>query len=832
MPRAQLVVRGIVQGVGFRPFVASLARRLGLGGHVRNDSGWVFIEVEGTADALAAFGAALREQAPPLAVVDEVTTRELSPLGETTFVIDPSGTATGRRTSIPADVATCDECLRELADPSDRRYRYPFLNCTRCGPRFTIIESLPYDRAGTTMRRFAMCEACRAEYEDPGNRRYHAEPTACPACGPRLWFEAPGVRADGDEALAQATRWLAEGRIVAVKGLGGFHLACDARHDRAVATLRQRKGRGDKPFALMVRDLDAVRALCHVSPEEATQLTSPARPIVLLLRREVAVPRADDEGAVPMPLAHVAPGQLHLGMMLPYSPLHHLLVDEAPLVMTSGNRSDEPIAHDNDEARTRLVMLADAFLLHDRDIHAVCDDSVIRVFRNHPLPIRRSRGYAPVPVRLPFEVPPMLAVGGELKATFCLAEGRDAYLSQHIGDMESMETLAVFERAVAHLTKLFGIEPAVVAIDMHPGYLSSRWGRAWAEARGLRVVPVQHHHAHHAAVMAEHGLAGDAAVIGVVLDGTGYGLDGTVWGGEIFEGGYGGVRRAGQLASVALPASDRDMRSGYRLALAHLMAAGVPFSDDLAPWRACPAGERTLLAQRFSRGIGMTASSSMGRLFDAVASILDVRHESAYEAQGAMELEALATSARAEDVARGTLTLEVVERDGRLQLDPGPLLRALVDEQRRGTAPAILAARFHAAVATGVVALVRRLSAAPSAPPSPHLRAHLRSHHRGHLRPHLRGHLRPHLRGHPRGHPRGPWPPSATPPSAPSGRPVALSGGVFQNVLLLTLVVDALEAAGFRPLTHRLVPPNDGGLSLGQVAVAGCGKAWGLGPGA
>jgi hydrogenase maturation protein HypF len=518
---------------------------------------------------------------------------------------------------------------------------------------------------------------------------------------------------------------------------------------------------------------------------------------------------ADAGGATPLPLAQVAPGQAHLGVMLPYSPLHHLLVDQAPLVMTSGNRSDEPIAHDNDEARTRLAALADAFLLHDRDIHAVCDDSVIRVFRNRPLPIRRSRGYAPVPVRLPFEVPPTLAVGGELKATFCLAEGHDAYLSQHIGDMESVETLAAFEHAVAHLTRLFGIEPAVVAIDMHPGYLSSRWGRAWAEARGLRVVPVQHHHAHHAAVMAEHGLAPDAQAIGLILDGTGYGLDGTVWGGEIFEGGYGGVRRAGQLASVPLPASDRDVRSGYRLALAHLVAAGVPVGDDLAPWRACPAGERTLLTQRFNRGIGMAASSSMGRLFDAVASILDVRHVSAYEAQGAMELEALAASARGNDLAPGALTLEVVERDGRLQLDPASLLRALVDEQRRGTAPAILAARFHAAVAAGLVTIVQRLGAAPACPPS--------------SAPPCPPSAAP------------PWPPPSAPPWPPPSAPpcpVALSGGVFQNVLLLTMTVDALEAAGFRAHTHRLVPPNDGGLSLGQVAVAGCGRAEGLGPGA
>ncbi len=525
MRRRRLVVRGVVQGVGFRPFVATLARRHGLAGLVRNVSGAVVIEAEGPDHALAAFRMALPREAPALALVETIDEAELAAIGDTSFVIEASATADGRRTSIPPDVATCDACLRELRDPTDRRYRYPFLNCTQCGPRFTIIRDLPYDRAATTMARFPMCEACRREYEDPEDRRYHAEPTACPTCGPRVWWEVsagtPAAHAPPSPvgAIETARQWLAAGRIVAVKGIGGFHLACDARQDAAVAALRTRKGRGDKPFALMVPTLAAARALCHVSDDEARHLVSAARPIMLMARRT----RADDTTS-----CHVAPRQDTLGLMLPYSPLHHLLMDDSPLVLTSGNRADEPIARTNEEARSRLAAIADGFLLHDRDIHVVCDDSVVRIFGGQPLPVRRSRGFAPLPVRLPCAVPPTLAVGGELKATFCLAQGHDAYLSQHIGDMETVETLQAFESAVAHLSALFAITPALVAIDPHPGYLSSRWARDWAGARGLPVVAVQHHRAHHAAVMAEHAIPVGDSTIGFVFDGTGYGDDGGI----------------------------------------------------------------------------------------------------------------------------------------------------------------------------------------------------------------------------------------------------------------------------------------------------------------
>jgi len=802
--RLQFLVTGIVQSVGFRPFVAGLARRLGLGGMVRNDSGAVVIEVEGPPDALAAFTAALTRDLPPLAVIDSVATREVPSTGEATFHIDTSGAAEGRRTSIPPDVATCDACLREMRDPADRRFNYPFLNCTHCGPRFTIIQSLPYDRATTTMGRFEMCPACRREYEDPENRRYHAEPTACPVCGPHVWFEAPGVTTlQRDAAVRAAQDWLGKGRIVAVKGIGGFHLACLAASDEAVAALRGRKGRGDKPFALMAPTLEVVRALCEVDPDEAVQLQGRARPIVLLRRRAAA----DTDVAVSR---LVAPGQDHLGVMLPYSPLHHLLLTDRPLVMTSGNRSDEPIAKDNDEAREKLAALADAFLLHDRDIHTVCDDSVIRVFRGAPLPVRRSRGFAPFPVRLPFETPPVLAVGGELKATFCLAQGRDAYLSQHIGDMETVETLAAFERAVANLSSLFDITPSMVAVDPHPGYLSSRWAEDWARERGLPVVPVQHHHAHHAAAMAEHGLPPDARVVGVVFDGTGYGLDGAVWGGEVFVGGYAEVRRVVHLKNVSLPAGDVDVRHGYRLALAHLMAAGLPWDEALPAVQACPARERALLAKRFARGVSMVPSSSMGRLFDAVSSLVGVRHVSAYEAQAAIELEAVAETAAGAGRAGGhAYTFGLAERDGVLEMDPSPVLRAIAADVQAGTPAPVIAAAFHEAVASGVRTGVRSTGVRSTEVRSTEVRG--------------TGVRSTGVRGT---EVRGTGVRSTGVRSTEgSGRSVpattvVLSGGVFQNVRLLGRTVDLLTAEGYRVLTHRLVPPNDGGLSLGQAVCA------------
>jgi hydrogenase maturation protein HypF len=788
MQRRRLVVRGVVQGVGFRPFVAGLARRLGLSGHVRNVSGAVVIEIEGAEAALGAFGDALTRERPSLAAIDAIDVAEIDEVGDRAFVIDASVSVNGRRASIPADIATCAACLRELHDPRDRRYRYPFLNCTQCGPRFTIITDLPYDRAATTMAAFPMCDACRREYEDVADRRYHAEPIACPECGPRVWCQGanpatgnrqpatgensdPGTGygpsatgktsgAEGPDASAidTARAWLDAGWIVAVKGLGGFHLACDARNEAAVATLRARKGRGDKPFALMVGTIAQARALCAVSDDEAAVLDDRARPVVLLTRRD---PSGDGIASL------VAPGQDSLGVMLPYSPLHQLLVAGGPLVMTSGNRSDEPIARTNREALEALSAIADGFLMHDREIHAVCDDSVVRVFRGRPLPIRRSRGFAPLPVHLASGVAPVLAVGGELKSTFCLAHETDAYLSQHLGDLESVETLDAFDRAVHHLLSLFAITPEMIAIDPHPAYLSSRWAREWAAQRRIPVVAVHHHHAHHASLMAEHRLAPDATMLGVVFDGTGYGEDGTVWGGEFLVGGCAGVTRVAHLAPTPLPAGDVDVRHASRLALAHLAAAGLPWDDDLPCVRASTPLERQILARRLERGLGLVKSSSMGRLFDAVSSLLGVRHVSSYEADAAIRLEAVArTAGPVEDAEPWAFGLHGVA--GVIHLDPAPLWHGLVGGMRAGVATSLLAARFHDAVARAVLAVAARTRD-----------------HRG-------------------------------------IETVGLSGGVFQNVLLLERTVTLLEHDGFRVLTHQLVPPNDGGLSLGQAVVASC----------
>jgi hydrogenase maturation protein HypF len=539
--RLRVRVAGLVQGVGFRPHVHRLATAAGLSGFVGNDGAGVFAEVEGPRAAVDGFLVRLVGEAPPLARPDRVEAVEVPCRGGAGFAIVESRDGAGVATYVAPDAAVCDDCLAELFDPADRRHRYPFITCANCGPRFTITTALPYDRPSTTMAGFELCAACAAEYGDPADRRFHAQPLACAACGPDLWLEgADGAVAGSDAAIAAAQRLLVGGAVVAVKGLGGYHLACDARSDAAVDLLRRRKRRPDKPFAIMVPDLDACRALAEVDEAEAALLASPARPIVLVRSRRGATVSAA-----------VAPDTPRLGVMLPYAPLHHLLFapvpgDGAPvpgaLVMTSGNLTDEPICFEDGDARDRLGGLADAFLVHDRPIHVPCDDSVMRVVGGAPLPLRRSRGYAPLPVRLPADAPAVLAVGGELKNTFCLARGHDAWLGQHIGDMGSVASLAAFERSTAQLRSLYGVEPAVVAADLHPGYHTT----AWAERSGPGPVRrVQHHHAHLAALLAEHGEPVDAEVIGVVFDGTGYGADGTIWGGEILVGGYAAVERAG-----------------------------------------------------------------------------------------------------------------------------------------------------------------------------------------------------------------------------------------------------------------------------------------------
>jgi hydrogenase maturation protein HypF len=771
--RRRILVRGVVQGVGFRPFVYGLAQRLDLTGLVGNESSGVFIEVQGPFERVEAFQSALVEKPPPLAVIDALSAADMAPIEEQSFTIAQSRNDE-RSTPVTPDIATCDECIRELFDPADRRYRYPFLNCTNCGPRFTILRDLPYDRPRTTMAVFAMCPACHAEYHDPANRRFHAQPNACPICGPRLWFVFsphaekaalrpldPGNWHQGEEALHLAQAALGEGKIVAIKGLGGFHLACDATNEQAVAQLRERKGRMDKPFALMIATLGLARQYVEIDAAEENLLLSRARPIVLLHKR--VVPSASRPIA-----AGVAPGNSFLGVMLPYTALHHLLVGDRPLVMTSGNLGDEPIARDNAEALHRLTSLADGLLLHNREIHVVCDDSVVRVFERHVAPVRRSRGYAPFPVAWPASSGPVvLATGGELKATACLAKPPYAYLSQHIGDMGNLETLAAFERAQEHLRLLFRAEPALIACDTHPGYLSAEWARRFAQDHGLPLVQVQHHHAHVASVMMEHGLDGSRPVIGVVFDGTGHGPDQAIWGGEVLLADYHEFRRLAHLKYLPLPGGDAAIRRPYRVALAHLWAAGMPWSDDLPCMAACPEVERRLLLRQLERNVQCVPTSSMGRLFDGVSALIGVRQTVTYEAQAAIEMESLCDGV--DRPARAPIAWDYENGSNGLVFSPAPILRHIVNERTRGASQAALALYFHLAVAELIVNLARQAR------------------------------------------------------DQTNVTTVALTGGVFQNILLLHLAVDRLRASGFDVLAHRKVPANDGGLALGQAAVA-----WGM----
>ncbi|MFN3214990.1 MAG: carbamoyltransferase HypF [Acidimicrobiales bacterium] len=744
----RIEVTGIVQGVGFRPFVHRLAHELGIDGSVGNDSTRVFLDVAGSAGAIGELVRRLVDDAPPLARVDHLTRRPSDAAVEPGFRIVESRSVAGARTLVPPDTAVCDDCVAELFDPADRRYRHPFVTCTNCGPRFTIIRDLPYDRPATTMADFAMCPSCAAEYADPGDRRYHAQPIACHDCGPVLTFR-PGngdPPTGRDAALGLAVDALRMGLTVAVKGLGGFHLACDATSSEAVQRLRDRKHRPDKPFGVLVRDLDAARDIAEVGDAEATQLTSPARPIVLL--------RATADTAL-SPL--VAPGNPLVGVMLPHTPIQHLLIRNVagPLVMTSGNVGGEPIAY-RDADLDRLAPLCDAVLTHDRPIHLPCDDSVVRVVDGDLLPVRRARGYAPVPVPWWPAERTVLAVGGDLKNTFCLASHDQAWVSQHVGDMENLETLAAFEASVEQYRSLYDIAPDVVAVDAHPGYATTRWAR---RHHGDRVVAVQHHHAHVAAVMAEHRLAPTDRVVGLAFDGTGYGPDGTIWGGEVLLADAASAERIGHLATVPLPGGDAAIRNPYRVALAHLYAADIAWSDDLAPVRQLEPVERGLLERQLATGFGCVATSSMGRLFDAVASLLGLRHRVSYEAQAAIDLEVAAARVGGSD-----LHVCFTIADGRF--DAAPVLAGLIAAYRAGTPTGELSHAFHVAVAE----LVDALAIAGCA--------------------------------------------------AGGTERVVLSGGVFQNALLVSLCTARLRRSGIDPLTHRLVPPNDGGLALGQAFVA------------
>ncbi len=809
MKAYHVTITGVVQGVGFRPFVYNLATRLGLSGWVLNHSGGVDLEAEGPEPALQTFLTALREEAPPLARIESLTAEEIAPNGYKNFEIRHSERQAGRYQIISPDVATCSDCLRELFDPNDRRYRYPFINCTNCGPRFTIIKDIPYDRPNTTMRVFPLCEDCREEYEDPTDRRFHAQPNACPVCGPHIWLtNAEGAPLAGDSihaateaVLAKARALLLAGKILAIKGLGGFHLACDATNANAVQRLREHKRRPHKPFAVMVPTLNDVRAYCECSPQAEALLTSPQCPIVLLKRRDIRTTMRSIADIV-------APNTDMLGLMIPYTPLHHILLRDVgrPLVMTSGNVTEEPIAKDNDEALRRLGPLADAFLLHNRDIYARYDDAVwhlvpvgqglrptpaaprpLQLPRPEtfgeqsspsalyrlpstaiPQPLRRARGYAPLPVHVPFKLRSIFATGPEMKNTFCLTRDDYAFISQHIGDMENLETLEHYEAALKTYKYLFRIEPEEVVCDLHPDYLTTRLAREYAQEAGLSApLHVQHHHAHIASCLADNEWTPDSdPIIGVALDGTGYGEDGAIWGAEWLVGGYRGFQRVAHLEYLPLPGGDISVHKPWRIAVAYvyaLLGKEALERESIAKLvKGMAPAELILVRQQVKRHVNTPLTSSMGRLFDAVSALLGVCREATYEAQAAIEMEQVSS------VSSDTIPypFDLSQIDGMRIVHLASLFEALLTDLEHGVPVPQIGGRFHVTVADMVYQVCQ----------------HLRE-----------------LRG------------LST---------VALSGGVFQNRLLLGLLMPWLEAAGFEVLVHHQVPSNDGCVSLGQAMLA------------
>ncbi|MBT3315546.1 MAG: carbamoyltransferase HypF [Anaerolineae bacterium] len=850
-------ITGVVQGVGFRPFVYGLATRFALKGWVKNTSAGVDIEVDGDADILDAFARALRDEAPLLSRIDDFTVTPVYTRNEETgviwagfssFDILHSQAVEGAFQPISPDYTICDDCLRELFDPDDHRYRYPFINCTNCGPRFTIIKDIPYDRPKTTMATFPLCEVCAKEYQDPLDRRFHAQPVACPDCGPKVWLEEKGKKkGERDGAILETQKLLLDGKILAIKGLGGFHLACDATNATAVSELRSRKLRVDKPFALMMPDLTTVERHCFLNDAEKEELESLARPIVLLKRKPDS------------PIAkEVAPGQDHLGVMLPYTPLHYLLFAASPrsddfsrparnpeglkpslrgddsnfqpvtfnlppLVMTSGNLSEEPIAFTNEDARERLSSLADSFLMHNRDIHIRCDDSVARIFEKEIYPLRRSRGYAPFPVKLPWDVPPLLAAGAELKSTFCITNQNYAFMSHHIGDLSNFETLQSFEQGIDHFEKLFRVKPEAIAYDIHPNYLATRYALERAERENILatdytdftdkknprksvksvadLIPTQHHHAHIASVMAENGLKGEEKVIGVAFDGTGYGDDGNIWGGEFLIADYAGYERAAHLPYFPLAGGDAATKRPARTALGLLWELGIDWDEYLPPMQNFCSEERMALRIQLERKLNTPLTSSMGRLFDAAAALAGGRQTVNYEAQGAIEFEALASteftrhfyrrsnllkgetaypyrSTRSEQVHAPRRVIEEGDAgDGyydfggeQAQITLRSGILSLLKDVQDNIPISIISAKFHNGIAEMVLKTCVSLREKSGV------------------------------------------------------NTVALSGGVWQNIFLLERTLDMLRLNNFEILIHRQVPANDGGLALGQAAIA----AWKL----
>lgn len=747
--RQQVKVTGLVQGVGFRPFIYRLALEEALVGWVRNDSQGVLIEVEGEPKQIERFLARVTAEKPPLARIEQINTKGIASLGEDNFVITPSVTGISRETSISPDMATCPDCLRELFDEGDRRYRYPFINCTNCGPRFTIIKDIPYDRQYTTMAGYQMCRDCQAEYENPRERRFHAEPDACGECGPRLRLTDNRGQDIAGDPVVETVNLLKKGYIVAIKGLGGYHLACDATNEDAVTRLRANKNREEKPLALMAYDLPTVANFARVSPDEARLLEDQRRPIVLLdkLPGNIIAPG-------------VAPKNTTIGVMLPYTPLHYLILKEIPqgLVMTSGNHSSEPITYIDEDAYDKLADKTDYFLTHNREIYQRCDDSVARVFRGREMILRRSRGYTPNGVKVPFPIDGVLACGAELKHTFCLTKGHNAYLSHHLGDLKNPETLKGFEEGVVHFEKILDLKPRIIACDLHEDYLSTRYANKLA---GENVVRVQHHHAHIAACMAENGLT--EPVIGLSFDGTGLGTDGCLWGGEFLICDYRDFQRAGHLKYIPMPAGERAITEPWRMAAAFLEMAyagdlwqlKIPFIAGLkhSSWE--------LMRQSMAKGINAPLTSSMGRLFDGVSALLGICQRIKYEGQAAIELEQLA-----DGHATGVYKYSLDKGDYEIVVDTLPIIRHIAEDIAAGVPVAEIAGKFHNTVADFSVELCREIRRSKGI------------------------------------------------------NQVALSGGVFQNILLLGKTLDNLQEAGFKVYTHSQVPPNDGGISLGQAVIA------------
>jgi hydrogenase maturation protein HypF len=794
-------ITGIVQGVGFRPFVFNLAKTLGLKGWVRNTSAGVEIQVDGSENQLTDFIDKLKKDFPPLATIDSFQVDSCVPSQYTIFQIMHSEPIPGAFIPISPDVTVCDDCLKEMMDPDDLRFDYPFINCTNCGPRFTIIKDIPYDRPKTTMAGFTMCDYCVGEYEDPLNRRFHAQPVACPKCGPHIWIEYPEKKQgsesfsnhipsqDSHDYIQAAREIISEGKILAIKGLGGFHLACDATNSEAVEKLRHRKLRVDKPFALMMSNIDVVKGHCYVDQIESEFLLSRQRPIVLLKRKPDS----------PISQA-VAPNQNSLGVMLPYTPLHYLLIADihndhgkqqtskslwrTPLVMTSGNLIEEPIAFSNSDARERLSSLADVFLMHNRDIYVRCDDSVVRhksfPFKsdnkstpNKPTPyiLRRSRGYAPNPIKLPFDTRQVLATGSELKNTFCLTKEKYAFLSHHIGDMENFETISAFKDSISHYQELFRINPEAIACDLHPNYLATRYAITRAKSSDLHLYQIQHHHAHIASCMADNGLAGDRPVIGIAFDGTGYGIDGSIWGGEFLIADYQDFTRFAHLEYSPLPGGDNAIKKPYRIALAQLWQNGIEWEEDLAPVTGSCGDDLSMLRSMLKNEINTPLTSSIGRLFDAVASLAGGRNVINYEAQAAIEFEAAA-----DPEEFGIYPFEIeglpeksgpnLPNDVSLKLTTKPLFNEVIKDFRLRTPISKISARFHNGLANITVRICQAAREKYSI------------------------------------------------------NEVALSGGVWQNMTLLEKTVRLLEQNGFIVYLHELVPTNDGGLSLGQAVIA------------